>query len=58
MDLSPRVPASTECSELFFAPLGGALARTDRSAMALNTPNAEWLYFCLTQWHDPTLAEQ
>jgi FAD/FMN-containing dehydrogenase len=44
-------------TQLIFAPLGGALARTDRSAMALNTPDAKWLYFCLATWQDPALAE-
>jgi FAD/FMN-containing dehydrogenase len=44
-------------TQLIFAPLGGALARMDRSAMALNTPDTKWLYFCLAMWRDPAQAE-
>jgi FAD/FMN-containing dehydrogenase len=49
--------AGSPFTQLIFAPLGGALARVDRSAMALNTPDARWLYFCLAMWRDPALAE-
>ena len=44
-------------TQLIFGPLGGALARADRSAMALNTPHAKWVYFCLAAWRDPAMAE-
>jgi FAD/FMN-containing dehydrogenase len=44
-------------TQLIFAPLGGALARTDRDRMALNLPDAKWLYFCLAMWWDPDLGE-
>jgi hypothetical protein len=29
----------------------------DRTAMALNTPDAKWVYFCLATWQDPGLSE-
>ena len=45
-------------TQLIFAPLGGAVARTDRSTMALNFPDAKWLYFCLAMWWDRAQAEQ
>jgi FAD/FMN-containing dehydrogenase len=44
-------------TQLIFGPLGGALARTDRSAMALHMPDAKWLYFCLAMWWDRSAAE-
>jgi FAD/FMN-containing dehydrogenase len=44
-------------TQLIFAPLGGAVARADRSAMALNLPDAKWLYFCLAMWWDRSVAE-
>jgi FAD/FMN-containing dehydrogenase len=49
--------ARSPFTQLIFGPLGGALSRTDRSAMALNTPDAKWVYFCLATWQDPALAE-
>ena len=45
-------------TQLIFGPLGGAMTRTDRSAMALNLPDAKWLYFCLAMWWDPELGEK
>jgi FAD/FMN-containing dehydrogenase len=45
-------------TQLIIASLGGAVARTDRSTMALNMPDAKWFYFCLAMWWDPALAEQ
>jgi FAD/FMN-containing dehydrogenase len=49
--------ARSPFTQLIFGPLGGALSRMDRSAMALNTPDAKWVYFCLATWQDPALAE-
>jgi FAD/FMN-containing dehydrogenase len=49
--------ASSAFTQLIFAPLGGAVARADRSSMALNLPEAKWLYFCLAMWWDQSLAE-
>jgi FAD/FMN-containing dehydrogenase len=44
-------------TQIIFGPLGGALARTDRSAMALALPDAKWLYFYLAMSWDPDLSE-
>jgi FAD/FMN-containing dehydrogenase len=40
--------------QLILAPMGGAVARTDSSKMALNMQDAPWMYFCLSMWMDPT----
>jgi hypothetical protein len=40
--------------QLILAPMGGAVSRTDNSALALTVPDASWAYFCLTMWMDPT----
>jgi FAD/FMN-containing dehydrogenase len=40
-------------AQVIFAPMGGAVSRTDSSVMALNVPDAPWAYFCLTMWMDP-----
>jgi FAD/FMN-containing dehydrogenase len=45
-------------TQLIFAPLGGAVARTDRRTMALNLPDARWCYFCLAMWWDEAEAER
>jgi FAD/FMN-containing dehydrogenase len=42
---------------IIMAPLGGATARTDTEAMALNAPKTKWFYFYLGMWMDPSLAE-
>ena len=39
--------------QLILGPLGGALARTDRDAMALTPDEGAWTYFCLSMWMDP-----
>jgi FAD/FMN-containing dehydrogenase len=44
-------------TQLIFAPLGGAVARTDRRTMALNLPDAKWCYFCLAMWWDEAETE-
>jgi hypothetical protein len=45
-------------TDLIFAPLGGAMDRVDRAAMALEVPDAKWCCFCLPKWLDPAAAEQ
>jgi len=39
--------------QLILAPMGGAVGRTDNSALALTVPDVPWAYFCLTMWMDP-----
>jgi hypothetical protein len=48
--------AATPLSVVYVCPLGGALSRMDRSAMALSIPDAPWMFFCLAQWWDPAVA--
>ncbi len=43
-------------TQIIFAPLGGALARTDRNSMALALPDAKWLYFYLAMSLDSDLT--
>ena len=43
---------SSPFTEVILCPLGGAASRTDRSTMALDTPNVGWFYFCLAMWWD------
>jgi FAD/FMN-containing dehydrogenase len=45
-------------TQLIFGPLGGANARVDRRSMALELPDAKWLYFCLAMWWDRGDAER
>ncbi|MBV9094961.1 MAG: FAD-binding oxidoreductase [Streptosporangiaceae bacterium] len=49
---APRSPFT----HLYLCPLGGALARSDRSAMAQSLPGAPWTYYLLAQWWDPAVA--
>ncbi|MDX6644608.1 MAG: hypothetical protein QOK40_335 [Miltoncostaeaceae bacterium] len=49
--------ATSPLSVVYVCPLGGAVSRMDRSAMALSIPDAPWMYFCLAQWWDPTVQE-
>jgi FAD/FMN-containing dehydrogenase len=44
-------------TQIIFAPLGGALARTDKGSMALALPDAKWLYFYLAMSFDPALGD-
>jgi FAD/FMN-containing dehydrogenase len=37
-------------SHVLLRPLGGALGRADRAAMALDLPDARWAYECLSLW--------
>ncbi|MDQ3630910.1 MAG: FAD-binding oxidoreductase [Actinomycetota bacterium] len=43
---------------LHLAPLGGAVARADRSTMALEVPNVPWYYMCMALAWDPAQAER
>jgi FAD/FMN-containing dehydrogenase len=45
-------------SQLLVCPLGGAVARMDRGAMALNMPDAKWVCFILASWWDRRGHEQ
>jgi FAD/FMN-containing dehydrogenase len=49
--------AASPLSVVYLCPLGGALSRMDRGAMALSIPDAPWMYFCLAQWWDPAVRE-
>src|SRR5207302_9463686 len=40
-------------SQMQLSPLGGAVARMDRAAMALNMPAAGWACFVFASWWDP-----
>ena len=44
--------AASPFTQVIFAPLGGAVARTDRDSMSLNVPDASWFCFCLAMWMD------
>jgi FAD/FMN-containing dehydrogenase len=46
-----RMPAPF--AEIILAPMGGAVGHTDPGTRALNIPQAQWAYFCLTMWMDP-----
>jgi FAD/FMN-containing dehydrogenase len=45
--------ARSPFSQMQLSPLGGAVARMDRSAMALNMPAASWACFVFASWWDP-----
>jgi hypothetical protein len=45
-------------TELILCPLGGAVSRMDPGAMALNIPDAKWMYFCLAKWREPTEKDE
>jgi FAD/FMN-containing dehydrogenase len=49
--------ARSPFTALYLSPLGGAIARTDRSSMALEVPDAKWFYFCEALWWNPDVAE-
>ena len=40
-------------TQVIFSPLGGAIARADRGAMALHLPEGKWFYFYLAMWWEP-----
>jgi hypothetical protein len=50
VDYAEQMPAPF--ANLIFAPMGGAVGKVNEDR-ALNTPNAGWVYFCLTMWMDP-----
>ena len=49
--------ATSPLSAVYLSPLGGAVARTDRTTMALEVPHAKWFYFCEALWWDPAAAD-
>ena len=49
--------ARSPLSAVYLCALGGAIARTDRTTMALEVPDAKWFYFCEALWLDPADAE-
>ena len=51
-----RLPAPF--GQLILAPIGGAVGRSGNGALALNTPDAPWAYFCLAMWMDPSENER
>jgi FAD/FMN-containing dehydrogenase len=51
-----RLPAPF--GQLILAPMGGAVGRSGNGALALNTPDAPWAYFCLAMWMDPSENER
>jgi FAD/FMN-containing dehydrogenase len=56
IELAETMPAPF--AQVILAPMGGAVARTDNSALALTVPDAPWAYFALTMWMDPAEDEQ
>jgi FAD/FMN-containing dehydrogenase len=46
--------ATSPFTQVILCPLGGAVSRMDRSAMALALPDTKWMYFCLAKSWDPT----
>ncbi len=44
--------AASPFSQIQLCPVGGAVARMDRSAMALNMPEASWACFVFASWWD------
>ncbi len=44
-------------TQVIFARLGGAVDRTNRSAMALEVPDAKWYYFYLAMWFGEEQAD-
>jgi FAD/FMN-containing dehydrogenase len=44
--------------QLILGPMGGAVAQMDSGAMALEVPDAPWVYFCLAMWMDPSEDER
>jgi FAD/FMN-containing dehydrogenase len=49
---------SSPSSSLLLGPLGGEVARMDRSQMALEMPEASWVYFVASSWWDPRGREE
>jgi FAD/FMN-containing dehydrogenase len=55
VDHAERMPAPF--AQVIFAPMGGAIGRTDPKTRALRIPGSRWAYFCLTMWMDPAEDE-
>ena len=49
--------ASSPFTKIYLCPLGGAVSRMDRSAMALGIPDTPWMYFCMAEWRDLTMKD-
>ena len=49
--------ARSPLTAVYLCALGGAVARTDRTTMALEVPDAKWFYFCEALWSDPADAD-
>ncbi len=49
--------ARSPFSAVYLGALGGAVARTDRTTMALEVPDAKWFYFCEALWSHPADAD-
>jgi FAD/FMN-containing dehydrogenase len=45
-------------TQVILAALGGAVARTDRGSMALDVPDAPWMYFYLAMWWEEGDTDQ
>jgi hypothetical protein len=56
VDVADEAPSPF--TQVILCPLGGALSRTDRRAMALALPDANWMYFCLAKSWDPTQNDE
>ncbi len=54
--VSKAAEARSPFTGVYLAALGGAVARTDRTTMALEVPDAKWYYFCEALWWDPAAA--
>lgn len=50
--------AGSAFTEIIVCPLGGAVSRMDRSAMALTVPDAKWMYFCMAKSWDAAEEER
>jgi FAD/FMN-containing dehydrogenase len=56
--IAKAAEARSPFSAVYLCRLGGALARSDRTTMALEVPDAKWFYFCDALWRDPADAQQ
>src|SRR6266567_5246918 len=50
--------ARSAFTEVILCPLGGAISRMDRGAMALTVPDATWMYFCMAKSWDVAEEEK
>ena len=49
--------ANSPFDEIILCPLGGAACRMDKESMALNLPDAQWMYFCMAKSWDRSQQE-